>query len=223
MDKKNQNPVLIWLTIMTFSAGYMNAVALLGLTFTVSHHTGNVSQFAIAIWSGKLELALVYLAAIAFFFVGATSAGCLFFHCEIGKSKRYGFLMVVLGLLYGLLALVLPDSLDIIVFLFTALSLGMQNGILTHYRGITTRITHMTGYLTDAGVEFGEWLRGKRGHVWRSGFFLTNVMIFAFGSLIGAVLFPYLGRQTMILAGVLQICCGLLYIFKIVRLYDPLK
>ena len=69
----------------------MNAEALVGPAFAVSHHTGNLTQFAIAIKNGKWTLALIYLGLIVVFFLGSTIAGMLFYQCDVGRSKRYGY------------------------------------------------------------------------------------------------------------------------------------
>lgn len=212
LDDATRKRATVWVAILTFSAGFTNAEATIGSTFAVSHQTGNVTQLAIAIKDGSWTLFAIYLALIACFFIGSVIAGALFYQCEIGRSKQYGLFSLTQGIIYVALSLIVPLSWNLALYLFAALSLGVQNGILKSFRGITSRTTHMTGYLTDAGVVVGERLRGKRGDTWKSWYFLLHVGIFIVGTLAGAILRPMLLRYTVTVAGVIQMICGVVYL-----------
>jgi uncharacterized membrane protein YoaK (UPF0700 family) len=54
-----------------------------------------------------------------------------------------------------LLGFFLPANTLYLFILFQSFALGIQNGILKNVRHTTSRTTHMTGYLTDAGVALG--------------------------------------------------------------------
>ncbi len=206
----------LWISLMTFSAGFMNAETLLGPAYAVSHHTGNLTQLGIALRNGKWTLALIYFGLIVAFFLGSTIAGMLFYQCEIGRSKRYGVFLIIYGVLYTLLALVLPITLLLIPCFFAALSLGVQNGILMNYHGVTTRTTHMTGYLTDAGVELGKRLRGAETERWKLPYFVLHMAIYVVGALIGALMRFASFQYTVIFAGAMQIVNGIIYFTMVI-------
>ena len=76
----------LWIALLTFSAGFTNAEMTVGRYFSVSHHSGNLSQFAIAISQGSP--ALLLLSLIFFFLVGSIVAGLIFYKKDIGKAAR---------------------------------------------------------------------------------------------------------------------------------------
>ncbi|NMB29320.1 MAG: DUF1275 domain-containing protein [Clostridiaceae bacterium] len=211
MRKLSRKNASLWVSLMTFSAGFINAETLLGPAFTSSHHTGNLTQLAAALKNGRWTLALTYLGMIVAFFMGSTIAGMLFYQCEIGHSKRYGYFLLMSGTLYALMSFTLPSELLLIPCFFAALSLGIQNGILLNYHGVTTRTTHMTGYLTDAGIELGKRLRGAQTERWKLPYLTLHILIYVVGSVVGALTRHTLFCYTITVAGAIQIVCGIIY------------
>ncbi len=219
MRKLSRKNASLWVSLMTFSAGFMNAEALVGPSFAISHHTGNLTQIAIAIKNGKWTLALTYLGLIVAFFLGSTIAGMLFYQCEIGRSKRYGYFLIIHGAIYVLMSFIVPDTLLLIPCFYAALSLGIQNGILMNFHGVTTRTTHMTGYLTDAGVELGKRLRGAKTERWKLPYFVLHMAIFVVGAVAGALLRHNLLLYAVTIAGAVQIVCGIVYFAAVIPEY----
>jgi uncharacterized membrane protein YoaK (UPF0700 family) len=213
LSRKNAS---LWVSLLTFSAGFMNVETLLGPAFTSSHHTGNITQLAAAIQKGKWTFALIYFGLIVAFFMGSTIAGMLFFQCEVGCSKRYGYFLLVSGALYALMSIIFPRTLRLIPCFFAALSLGVQNGILLNFHGVTTRTTHMTGYLTDAGVELGKRLRGVKTERWKLFYFAIHILIYLIGAVVGALTRHALSLYAIAVAGALQIICGLIYFTMVI-------
>ncbi len=211
MRKLSRKNASLWISLMTFSAGFMNAEALVGPAFAVSHHTGNLTQFAIAIKNGKWTLALIYLGLIVVFFLGSTIAGMLFYQCDVGRSKRYGYFLIFQGAVYVLMSFIIPDTLLLIPCFYASLSLGVQNGILMNFHGVTTRTTHMTGYLTDAGVELGKRLRGAKKDRWKLPYFVLHMVIYVIGAVAGALLRHTLLLYAVTIAGTVQVACGIVY------------
>ncbi len=201
-----------WVSLMTFSAGFMNAEATISPALAVSHHTGNLTQLAIAIRNNSWTLAATYFGLIVVFFIGSTIAGMLFYQCSVGKSRRYGHFLMIQGLLYAIMSLVFPSAWIMVPCFFASLSLGLQNGILQNFRGVTTRVTHMTGYLTDAGVALGRKIRGEIGERWKFHYFLLHVAIFLAGAVLGALMRPVLLRYTVTISGAIQVLCGIVYL-----------
>jgi hypothetical protein len=84
----------------------------------------------------------------------------------------------------------------------------VQNGILLNFHGVTTRTTHMTGYLTDAGVELGKRLRGVKTERWKLFYFAIHILIYLIGAVVGALTRHALSLYAIAVAGALQIICG---------------
>ena len=103
----------------------------------------------------------------ATFVLGAAACALLF---NWGRRRslrgRYANVLVaeaVLILLFGLLAGQLTwgprESVYIAVLCFT---MGMQNAIITKISGAQIRTTHVTGMVTDIGIELGKFLYRNR-------------------------------------------------------------
>lgn len=212
MDDRGMRRTRLWFFLLTFSAGFTNLEAALGSAQAVSHHTGYLSQFALALARGRWQLMTTYLALVLLFFLGSLMAGIIFLDCEIGKSKRYGLFSLAQGLVTVLASFLLADSWRLALYFFAALALGAQNGILAFYRGIRVRTTHMTGYLTDAGVALGQTLRGQTGQMWKFRFYVSQVLAFVVGGLLAVLARSSLADKTMAVAGALQVLIGLHYL-----------
>ena len=202
----------LWIALLTFSAGFTNAEMTVGRYFSVSHHSGNLSQFAIAISQGSP--ALLLLSLIFFFLVGSIVAGLIFYKKDIGKAARYGTLSLIHGSITILLSLWLPSHLSFLFILFQSLAFGVQNGILKSVGGMLTRTTHMTGYLTDAGVALGRVFRGDKQALWKFWYFAAHLLIFLVGAYLGAHAFLVFDRQAATIAGVLQCVPGMIYLLS---------
>ena len=85
MNDARMKRAMVWVALLTFSAGFTNAEAAIGSSFSVSHQTGNIAQMAIAVKDGSWILFAVYFALIACFLIGSVIAGALFYQCEIGR------------------------------------------------------------------------------------------------------------------------------------------
>lgn len=209
MANKERLGLHIWIALLTFSAGFTNAEMTVGRRFSVSHHTGNLSQFAISLSEGKPVLFLAAL--IFFFFLGSTLSGVLFYKKVIGQSRIYGFTSIVHGIATILLGFFLPANTLFLFILFQSFALGIQNGILRNVRHTTSRTTHMTGYLTDAGVALGAFFRGDKKALVCFCYFAMHLLLFTTGAFWGAFSFRWLDVYAAMAAGFFQLFSGLVY------------
>ncbi len=209
MANKKRLGLHIWIALLTFSAGFTNAEMTVGRRFSVSHHTGNLSQFAISLSEGKPVLFLAAL--IFFFFLGSTLSGVLFYKKVIGQSRIYGFTSIVHGIATILLGFFLPTNTFFLFILFQSFALGIQNGILRNVRHTTSRTTHMTGYLTDAGVALGAFFRGDKKALVCFCYFALHLLLFTTGAFLGAFSFRWLDVYAAMAAGMIQLFSGLVY------------
>ena len=66
------------------------------------------------------------------------------------------------------------------------------------------RSSHITGYLTDAGFTFGEYLKLYREDVWKIKFYLLSILFFIIGGILGYLLIENL-KYSLIIVGFLHI------------------
>jgi uncharacterized membrane protein YoaK (UPF0700 family) len=162
-------------------AGYVNAsgFALIG-TFT-SHVTGNVGRLSHNLARGETAAALLAIAMIAAFFLGAFLASMAIESSLFGhRAHVYGALLLAeAGLLLAFFAVarLLPSRqahVQDAQALVLCAAMGLQNSLVTRLSGAIVRTTHLTGVVTDLGIEAARWFRYARHSVGtRSGFKLT--------------------------------------------------
>jgi uncharacterized membrane protein YoaK (UPF0700 family) len=116
------------------------------------------------------------------------------------------------------------------VALLLCTAMGMQNSLVTRLSGAVVRTTHLTGVVTDLGIEMARWFRFWRArmgahtqlrltlgdnapatpHVPKAVLLATILLAFVSGSAIGAVLAMSV-RQAAILLPVVLLVGGGLY------------
>ena len=159
--------------LLAFVAGAVNAGGYLAVHRYTSHVTGLVSSVADDLVLGELTLALAGVMLVAVFMAGAMTTAVLInwarrrhLHSEYALSL---LLEAVLLLLFGLLGaslalstrLLVPATVIVLCFI-----MGLQNAIVTKLSKAEIRTTHMTGIVTDIGIELGKlvYLNGRVDH-----------------------------------------------------------
>ncbi|MDB5941244.1 MAG: hypothetical protein JWQ13_810 [Ramlibacter sp.] len=147
---------------LAFVAGAVNAGGFLAVHRYTSHMTGFISAIADNLVLGQLALALAAAAFLAAFTAGAASTAILVNwarHRELHSEYALPLALESLLLLaFGLLG----PNLDILVALFVPTTvmllcfiMGLQNAVITKISRAEIRTTHMTGVVTDIGIEIG--------------------------------------------------------------------
>ncbi|HLZ66459.1 MAG TPA: YoaK family protein [Aliidongia sp.] len=144
-------------------AGAVNAAGFYVAGHYTSHMTGTVSLLADALALGDVGEALVAIAVIAAFVGGAAVSTLL-----INRAERrlpggaYAFsLLAEAALLFlgGLIEALAPDALRApLLILGLSFTMGLQNAIVTRVSNARIRTTHVTGMVTDIGIELGQLL-----------------------------------------------------------------
>lgn len=192
---------------LSFVAGGLNAGAFLLVRQYTSHMTGIVSALADNLASGALRLAALCIAALASFIAGAAISAI-----SINWSRRRGsrapyaapllFEACLLVLFGALGAFVSPSPRAVTAAIpFLCFLMGLQNATITKVSGSRMRTTHMTGIVTDIGIELGKLLYWNRmpSHVVvladRKKLDLLSKLLFCFitGGIVGAWTFALLG------------------------------
>ena len=209
---------------LAFIAGAANAGGYLAVNQYTSHMSGIVSALADNLVLGDMALVAAGAGALLSFVSGAGLTAMLVNWARGRKlHSEYAFpLMVEAGLLlaFGLLGGNLDSQRWLFVpatVLLLCFTMGLQNAIVTKISNAEIRTTHVTGMVTDIGIELGKlfyWNRsahqaGER--VVRADrqklFLLTSLVgLFFCGGLVGALGFRHFGFvSTLPLAFILVI------------------
>lgn len=156
-------------TVLAFVAGATNAGGFLAVGQYTSHMTGIVSSVADNLVLGQMALVLAGLGALLAFLLGAmTTAWTVNWGMRRHLRSAYGLpLMIesILLLVFGLfgaaisqqVAVLLPATVILLCFI-----MGLQNAVITKISKATIRTTHVTGLVTDLGIELGRLLYVNR-------------------------------------------------------------
>lgn len=196
---------------LSFVAGATNAGGFLAVGQYTSHMTGIVSMVADNLVLGQLTLALAGLMALVAFMGGAmTTAWMVNWALRRKLQSAYArplLLEAVLLLVFGLFGAginyfaVLFVPLTVLVLCFI---MGLQNAVITKISNSEIRTTHITGLVTDLGIELGKMLYINRLHeatpvvANRKKLKLNATLVGSFfvGGLLGALGFKSLGFIT---------------------------
>lgn len=148
---------------LAFVAGAMNAGGFLAVQQYTSHMTGVVSSMADHLALGSVELALAGLAALLSFIAGAAFSAVLVnysrqrqLHSEFALPLMVeACLLLCFGVLGARLAVVdalfVPAAVMLLCFI-----MGLQNAVVSKLSNAEIRTTHITGIVTDLGIELGK-------------------------------------------------------------------
>ncbi len=221
---------------LAFIAGATNAGGFLAVHQYTSHMSGIISAIADDAMLRNFVPALAGIAALVAFTGGAACSAILVnWGRRQGLQSQYASPLVVeaaLLLCFGLLGSQLAEHRTFFVpvtVLLLCFIMGLQNAMITKLSNAEIRTTHVTGMVTDIGIELGKlfyWNRTRhapdeqlpvtanRGRLW-----VLTAMLVAFfgGGLTGAIGFKHIGyASTLPLA-------AFLIILAIVPLIDDVR
>lgn len=160
--------------VLAFVAGAVNAGGFLAVQRYTSHMTGIVSAVADDLVLGQVALAVAGLASLGAFILGAAATAVLInWARRRGLHGEYAFSLMLeaaLLLVFGLLGAQLGHVTELFVpstVLLLCFIMGLQNAIVTKISKAEIRTTHMTGIVTDLGIELGRlayWNRSAGTH-----------------------------------------------------------
>lgn len=208
--------------ILAFVAGAVNAGGFLAGQRYTSHMTGIISGIADDLVISEIGIVLAGIAFLLSFVFGA-AVTAIFINWARRKHLHSEFalslcLEAALLLVFG----VLGYSLNILVEVFVPTTIlvlcfvmGLQNAIMTKISKAEIRTTHMTGVVTDIGIELGRlfyWNRDRSSMPQKRvvadreklKIHLIIFSLFLIGGIVGAISFKNFGYITTVpLAGVL--------------------
>lgn len=195
-------------TVLAFVAGAANAGGFLAVGQYTSHMTGMLSALADNLVLGQLALVGAGLASVLAFVFGAMSTAWIV-NWGLRRQLRsaYGLpllveavLLLVFGLFGAALSLwhtlILPVTVVLLCYI-----MGLQNAVITKISQARIRTTHVTGLITDLGIELGKLLYVNRhpdmapvrADRQRLRVHAQLVLSFLVGGVAGAAGFKYLG------------------------------
>jgi uncharacterized membrane protein YoaK (UPF0700 family) len=213
---------------LTFTAGAVNAGGFLAIGHFTSHMSGVVSMMAEHAAVGELRAVGAGAGAVLLFTAGAAvSAWLVNWGRRHDRESMYampllfeGGLLLLFGLWGGTLAdrpaVFVPMTIGLLCFL-----MGLQNAMVTKISNAEIRTTHVTGMITDVGIELGKlvyWnrhvefdargrVRADRDKLRRLSLLVTS---FFGGGVSGALGFRHLGFVSAVpLALLLFVLAGL--------------
>ena len=196
--------------LLAFNAGAINAGGFLLVHMYTSHMTGFASMLADNIVLGNTKLVLGAAGALLAFTAGAAFTAVL-----VNWSRHHwlrseyalpllveAVLLLVFGLMGGTLDRQTPFAVPL-TLLVLAFTMGLQNALVSKISASQIRTTHMTGVITDLGIELGKlfyWNRtgaplASRVRANRIKMRLLGTLLgmFVTGGLVGALGFKYVG------------------------------
>lgn len=208
-------------TILSFVAGIVNVTGFLAFKQLTTNVTGHFALFINDFAHLKLWRGAVYFIYILSFFAGSFLSGLLI---ELFKKNQQLNVFVIptaieVSLLGGLGFLgfnffEINTHLVVCLLLF---AMGIQNAFVTKISDAVVRTTHLTGLITDLGIELSQLLFPKqhpntlklKANI-KLRFYI--IMYFFIGGFVGGFLFSELQWQlkTLLLAAVILLA-SLLY------------
>jgi uncharacterized membrane protein YoaK (UPF0700 family) len=202
--------------LLAFVAGALNAGGFLAIGQYTSHMTGIVSSAADNLILGNIGLTVAAGLSLFSFMAGAATTALLVNYARRSSAKNiYSAplqLEAALLLAFGIVGATLRHheivsiSLTAVLLCFT---MGLQNALITKISNAEIRTTHVTGLITDIGIELGKLVYWNRNRDIANYAVLANrarlkvhaalVAAFFIGGVIGALGFKYAGFSSSIL------------------------
>lgn len=195
---------------LSFIAGAVNAGGFLAVSQYTSHMTGIISSMADSIVLGDYEVVFAGIGAVISFLIGAASSAVMVnFSRRHNMHSEYAFPLLVeaaalvcFGILGGAMekveGLFIPFTVMLLCFM-----MGLQNALITKLSKAEIRTTHLTGIITDIGIELGKlfyWNAPGMQHKpkidanhARLRLLVTMVCCFFSGGVVGALGFKHIG------------------------------
>lgn len=215
MFKKFPKTALILLFIFALNAGLINSITLISfLHQPVTHMTGNVSLLANDLYFSLYPHFFFLLLIILAFFLGTILSGYILGFSDFKLEASYGYLLSVEVTCIFCSFIFSYLNIANLTIIFAALSAGVQNSLLSSYKGINIRTTHLTGVFTDLGLAIGLKIRKVSIPSQRFSLNIAILTGFSLGCFLSIPSLNYLHRFAFIAPLGLSTSLCLVYWFK---------
>lgn len=218
---------------LAFVAGALNAGGFLAIGQYTSHMTGIVSSAADDLVLGKVAHAVAGLLSLAAFVLGAVTTALMVNFARRSRptsSLTYTaplLLEAALLLVFGLVgaSLKLHEFISVsATAILLCYVMGLQNALVTKISNSEIRTTHITGLVTDLGIELGRLIYWNRTGQAVAPLVRANRMklrvlgsliaAFALGGVIGALGFKYVGYVSTVPLAVMLVLVSVAPFFR---------
>lgn len=205
------NWIQIGAFLLALNAGMVNVLGLFTVLHqSVSHMTGNVSMLAMSLLDWQPDH-FIYLALVVICFViGSFYSGLILGNSNVTFGHHYGFPLSLVAIFLFLTWLLLP-YFPRYGLLWACVAMGVQNAMVSHYKGAIIRTTHLSGVLTDIGLTIGYKVRGLKIENRRIFLHFLIFTGFLVGGLIASLLYHYLKLQTFLIPAGLGLVLSMTY------------
>ena len=207
----------IWIQLAAFmlavNAGMINVLGLITVLHqSISHMTGNTSLLAQAIILHQTDTVFYLFWVIFCYVLGSSYSGFILGNSHFQLGRRYGIPLSLVAFFILLCWLFIPQY-PIYALLWASAAMGIQNAMVSHYKGTIIRTTHLSGVLTDLGLALGYLFRGLHTEKRRITLHLLILFGFFLGGIIASVLHPYLQLNAFLIPAGLSLILSLVYWF----------
>lgn len=187
---------------LAWTAGVLNSVGFVAVGFYTSHMTGITASVADQLVLGGWLVVGMGVLALTTFVLGAMTSA-LQFHWARRRDRWHDRRFALVLLTEAVLVLLIGALTDLVPGperqwpLVAALGfvMGLQNALITKVSDATIRTTHVTGMVTDIGIELGKGVYRNRldgaspvrADLDRLRMHATLVLLFFLGGVMGAV------------------------------------
>ena len=205
----------LWVQLGAFflavNAGMINVLGLVTLLHqSVSHMTGNVSMLAMALMKWQPDTILFLGLVVLCYVTGSFYSGLILGNSQVKLGSRYGLPLSLVAFFILLCWLLLP-YFPRYALLWACGAMGVQNAMVSHYKGTIIRTTHLSGVLTDLGLALGYRLRGLKVERRRIILHLLILIGFFLGGLLASLIYPYLKLNAYLVPAMLSATLSSIY------------
>ncbi|WP_100065934.1 YoaK family protein [Miniphocaeibacter massiliensis] len=210
MRKKFFNNTIVFILLLTFTAGYANILSIYTVGTPSTHMTGSLTNISYSLFELDMKRSLLLFSFILLFLLGGAISGYIFSNRQFGRGKSYGVLLIIVGIILAIVETTIANRY--IVTAIVVILSGTQNGLNITYNEITIRTTHMTGYLSDIGRLVGLKLGGKKIEEGKLAYLILAVFMYFLGGVVAIFLsLPNHGHNFYEIS-ILYIVAGIFYL-----------
>ncbi|MCG8475186.1 MAG: DUF1275 domain-containing protein [Cytophagales bacterium] len=199
--------------LLSLTAGITGVISLAHFGVLTTNLTGHAARIPVQLAEGKFPVTFLWILC---FLTGAIACSWLIEFSEYKKRKqKIGIpLLIEVILLLSVSALIdchFPiNQTTIIVMLL--LAMGIQNAMVTKISGAVVRTTHLTGMITDLGIELADlFFKKKKSPSLYRKLVLHSLIIsnYILGGALGLFLFNHFDTDSFLFPAMLLIFTGI--------------
>ena len=153
--------------LLSLNAGFINAAGFIAFAVLTTNVTGHAALLAVDMATGQFRAARMVAVWLLLFLAGAFASSL--YIGKVGRDKSFAYtvpIMVIFLLVLVIAAFgsnyrhTLPETEYFAGSLLFAM--GMQNALVSLVSGSTVRTTHLTGLVTDLGIDLSGVLLSRK-------------------------------------------------------------